>query len=126
GQKRVPVRLMRFEIKGFRSCRRTVLFPESHLTALVGVNGSGKSNLLQAVLLLTELSRGRGFRPRLPRGFTERRFTERGLRSEIEADFAINGKLVLYRATVSLLAESTSAEEIRASAESWNFKHLTG
>ena len=41
-----------FEVKNFRSCALTRTQFDTQLTALVGINGSGKTNFLNAILLL--------------------------------------------------------------------------
>jgi ABC-type lipoprotein export system ATPase subunit len=110
------VRLTRFEVRGFRSCRDTVLRPKPSLTALIGVNGSGKTNLLQALLLLRRIARGG--HPRDPRVAT----TE----CEVHADFDVNGKQILYKALLLLSSESGAREEVQAARELWNFKAISG
>jgi energy-coupling factor transporter ATP-binding protein EcfA2 len=41
-----------FEVKSYRSCNRARLSLHPEMTALIGTNGSGKTNLLHALLLL--------------------------------------------------------------------------
>jgi hypothetical protein len=87
-----------------------VLAPDSDLTALVGVNGAGKSNLLQAVLLLiTQTARGR-FGPPNRTGVIP---------------CEVNRKSILYRARLFLSTES-SRDEVLEADETWNFKALNG
>jgi AAA15 family ATPase/GTPase len=50
------MRLKSFEIKSYRSCIDTEISLDRHLTTLIGSNGSGKSNLLNAILLLKQVS----------------------------------------------------------------------
>lgn len=52
------MRLLKFTIRNYRSCLLTILDPNNDLTTLIGVNGSGKSNLLNALLLLRNAVRG--------------------------------------------------------------------
>lgn len=49
--------LSRFEVQGYRSLRRIFLEPTS-LVAIVGPNGSGKTNVLRALRLLNAAGRG--------------------------------------------------------------------
>ena len=49
--------LRRFEVQGYRSLRRLFLEPTS-LVAIVGPNGSGKTNILRALRLLNAAARG--------------------------------------------------------------------
>ena len=111
-----PLRITRFEVRGFRSCRYAVLLPEPDLTALVGVNGSGKSNLLQAVLLLSQLARGRFGRGE----------ATRAIPCQIRVEFDFRGRRILYESRMGLSSESISREEIEGATEIWNFKSLTG
>ena len=48
--------LRRFHVKNFRSCKNVVLEGLGSLTALVGRNGSGKTNLLQAIARLAHVA----------------------------------------------------------------------
>ena len=47
------VQLADLKIKNFRSCVNTEISFKEHLTVLVGENGSGKSNIIDAIRLLT-------------------------------------------------------------------------
>lgn len=47
------VRLESIEITGYRSCFNTKFQPNRELSALIGINGAGKTNLLQGIRLLT-------------------------------------------------------------------------
>lgn len=48
----------RIQIKGFRTCRDVTLSGLGFVTGFVGQNGSGKTNILQAIRLLAELATG--------------------------------------------------------------------
>ncbi len=111
------VRITRFEVRAFRSCQATVLHPRPDLTALVGVNGSGKSNLLHALLLLSQLASTR---------LRSIRSTSQPFASDIRATFDVYGRPIDYRARLFLSAESDKREDIVHAAESWNFKSVTG
>lgn len=47
------------QVVGFRSCDSTTIDFDPHLTVLVGENNGGKSNVIEAVRLLTAPSDGR-------------------------------------------------------------------
>lgn len=47
-----PIHLESIEINGFKSCINTKLKPNSDLSALIGINGAGKTNILQGIRLL--------------------------------------------------------------------------
>ena len=112
-----PLRIKRFVVTGFRTCRKTAFQPAADLTALVGVNASGKSNLLQALLLLRDLVTGRS------KGINRGGGT---LSCQILADFDFSGKSVTYRANLELAIESGNREEVRLAKEAWNFEMFTG
>lgn len=48
----LAVRLESIHITGYRSCRNTSFSPNAELSALIGINGAGKTNILQAIRLL--------------------------------------------------------------------------
>ena len=47
--------LKNLTIEGYRSCAHTSLDLDTNLSVLIGANGSGKTNILQAILLLRKL-----------------------------------------------------------------------
>jgi putative ATP-dependent endonuclease of OLD family len=51
--------LERLEVDGFRSCRHTTAWFQPDLTVLVGENNGGKSNLVDAIRLVTQPADGR-------------------------------------------------------------------
>jgi len=46
------IKIKRIKIKGYRSCSSTTLDLNNELTTLIGINGAGKSNILNGILLL--------------------------------------------------------------------------
>lgn len=50
--------LKRFVIENYRSCLRTSLDLHPNLSVLIGPNGSGKTNILQAVMFLNKMVKG--------------------------------------------------------------------
>ena len=55
GMRRQRVLLEAIQIDGFRSCASTTFFPRSDLSALLGMNGSGKSAILNGIRLLSSV-----------------------------------------------------------------------
>src|ERR1700728_4663585 len=108
--------LQRFRVRGFRSCKDTTFSPTSTITALIGLNGSGKTNLLQAVTLL---------RTAMRRPYRADEADSIAARCQIEADFRVNKKTVYYRAALVFRTnERYGREEVLELVEKWNFKEL--
>jgi len=53
------MKLKSFEIRSYRSCLKTKFPLNEELTSLIGINGAGKSNILNAILLLRKICRTR-------------------------------------------------------------------
>lgn len=51
--------LKRIAIGNYRSCLRTVIDLQPNLSVLIGPNSSGKTNILQAIMLLNKLAEGK-------------------------------------------------------------------
>mgnify|MGYP003513161264 FL=1 len=49
------MKLLNFEIKPYHSCLNTSLGLHNNLIALNGINGAGKSNIRNAILLLKKM-----------------------------------------------------------------------
>lgn len=49
------MKLKSLEIQSYRSCIKTVFPLQNELTGLIGINGAGKSNILNAILLLRKI-----------------------------------------------------------------------
>jgi AAA15 family ATPase/GTPase len=53
--RRKIMKLKSLEIQTYRSCIKTVFPLQNELTGLIGINGAGKSNILNAILLLRKI-----------------------------------------------------------------------
>ena len=116
GMNKPMVRLERFDISGFRSCRKVVFAPRPDLSVLIGLNGSGKSNILQAMLLPRQISR-HGFR-------APRRASEATCSLLIE--YRVGKQPVKYKAALSYSFDDRGNEEISRPEESWQFPGIGG
>ena len=114
------VRLDLIEIKRYRSCTETTFSPNAELSALVGVNGSGKTNLLQAVRLLN------GSRRRVVRRAADN--IPRGIESELTAWFSLNNgaQKVGLKTRLSIVESVRSTDELVTVSETWNLQEITG
>lgn len=112
------VRLEQIDIHGYRSCLATTFRPDRELSALIGVNGAGKTNVLQAIRLL------RARRARVSRTALEQ--TSRSAQSEVTAWFRVSEKRVGLKMRFSVMESSRRTDELVAVSEAWNLQSITG
>jgi ABC-type Mn2+/Zn2+ transport system ATPase subunit len=108
--------LSRFQVRAYRSCKSVSLELNPDITALIGPNGSGKTNLLKAITLL-QTRRGPQRRPSKELS---------PIKCQIEADFSVRGRPVLFKATVFIRHNEQNEDEILYEDNEWNFQSLTG
>jgi energy-coupling factor transporter ATP-binding protein EcfA2 len=114
---KATVRLMEITIDGYRSCRSSTFKPHHELSALIGINGAGKTNLLNAVRLLAiRPNRGRGLHP------DARAANE----TVITSWFDVGGTRVGLRLIIKLTESNRNTDEVIAVAETWNLFSITG
>ncbi|MFM0565796.1 AAA family ATPase [Paraburkholderia sediminicola] len=112
------MRITQISIKNYRSCINTTFEPGTNLAALIGPNGSGKTNVLSAIRLLPTLCHTRFRRPA--------ENDAPGATSEIKTTYEIAGKKVIHTATLNLLNNEKNQDEILAAEESWYLYDFTG
>lgn len=114
---RARARLGGFRVLAYRSCKDTSFSPTEHITALIGPNGSGKTNLLHGILLLQL----KGHR---------RRYLDNddpySSRCRIEVDFIFKRKKVRYKVLVKYSQNQLSQDDFVLSDQKWNLKEITG
>ena len=118
GKTEAVVRLESISIDGYRSCRGTTFLPNADLSALIGINGAGKTNVLQGIRLLDQ-RRSRG----------ARRVTEELSRSgsvEVTAWLRVDGAKVGLRVALSLLDSGRRSDEFVSVNELWQLEAFTG
>jgi predicted ATPase len=111
------IRIQKFSITNYRSCVNTSVEPHPDLSALIGKNASGKSSVLNGILLLKSLFNQSG-RPNQPDRISAR--------SRINAELKCGNKIVFLRADVLYSATETSRDEVFGGNVSWNFKNHSG
>jgi ABC-type cobalamin/Fe3+-siderophores transport system ATPase subunit len=111
------VSLTGFRIVTYRSCKDTVLSPEPDVTALIGPNGVGKTNLMHAILLLENSGRG---------AFYGRDSDLLTSKCQIEATFSYAGKRINCRSSIIYRQDESTRDQVVSSEEEWNFRELTG
>ncbi len=109
------VTLSKFRVSAYRSCKALQFSPNRHLTTLIGPNGSGKTNLLHAILLLRVLSR---------RPYYSDDSDLFSLSCKIGAEFLVGNKTIGYRASVDYRPNEKNRDEVIEADERWNFGTL--
>ena len=105
-----------FRVRGYRSCISTSLRASSDLSVLIGPNGSGKTNVLHAILLLR----------RFPRRRLRRLTSEaRPSRAFVQAVFRVGNVSIPYRAWMKYTTSDKNEDEVLAVREQWNFRGVT-
>ena len=111
------IRISKIEIQNYRSCLKTILEPNTNLSTLIGINASGKSNVLSAIMLLKKLnSSGR---------FSEYERITTNV-SKLKTWFVIGKKTLKHQAIIRYSTDEHNRDEIYSSQEKWNFKEFTG
>jgi len=112
------VRLEAIEVRGYRSCRGTTFTPNVGLSALIGINGAGKTNVLQGIRLLARRGRPTG-RPS---------DEELGATAEVVGSFRVRGETIGLKLTLSLHegARAGGGADFVPITEAWNLGSLTG
>ncbi len=113
------MKITKVSIKNYRPCIDTSFDPNSCLSALIGPNGSGKTNVLSAIKLLPALCLNRGGR----HSFGDNPDTPL---SEIKTWYEIDGKKMVHTARLHLVTNEKNQDEIIDSEESWYMYEFTG
>lgn len=111
------MKLRSFEINTYRSCLRTKFTLHDELTGLIGVNGSGKSNILNALTLLRKIYRSR----------PPTRDTEPSSRSKcrIRAEIEHQNKTLWIKGDVEYETDERNFDEVYFSDLKFNFREFT-
>lgn len=106
-------------ISGYRSCMETIFRPNESLSGLIGINGAGKTNILNALRLLNPDFYGRGS---VHRSKSE----EFSLPETIlTATFKVDDKKIRLKLNL-ILSTSGGNEEVISATEQWNFHDFDG
>lgn len=110
--------ISKISIKNYRSCRSIEFSPNQGLSALIGPNGSGKTNILSAIKLLSNLKETRS--RHLPKEDAQSSI------SEIKVWFNWDGRSIIYTARLNLVTNEKNQDEVQASSQSWYMYQVTG
>ena len=108
----------KFEIFDYRSCSETTINLQPDLTVLIGPNGSGKTNILNAFLLLRSLTNEEVFRAQ--------RVVEASNECRLKASFRCEGKKSILTTDIQLHTDENNSDVILNSDYSWYIKEYTG
>jgi Recombinational DNA repair ATPase (RecF pathway) len=103
--------LERIVIENYRSCLRTSLDFHPALSVLIGPNGSGKTNILQAILFLQKIADEQSHRPFEVDAVTAN--------SRIKASIRIGQRQSRLSASVDSYADSGNNDVVKASKQKW-------
>ncbi len=111
------MRIDSFEIKSYRSCLKTKLVLNSELTALIGINGSGKSNILNGLLLLKKICSSRY----MPVHEDNSAFN----RCNFACDLSHGDKKMKLKGEIIFETDERNNDEVHLSKIKWNLKDYT-
>lgn len=108
------VYLEEIKVDGYRSCRGTHFQPNSKLSALIGINGAGKTNVLNAISLLAPQFSSRWFKP-------EANDDSSSTQTVITAWFSVGGDRVGLKLRLMFGTTSSNEDDILKYEEMWSF-----
>lgn len=102
------IKIRKLDIFNYRSCIKTKIEISTSLTALIGANGVGKSNILNSIQLLKKVNRNRYFH--------QRQLTENLPHSRLDMELDIDSILYSLKADVYYDTDETNTDEIYSAA----------
>jgi energy-coupling factor transporter ATP-binding protein EcfA2 len=105
--------LKRIKIQSYRSCFNTTFECHPNLSVLIGPNGSGKTNILQAIMLLNRMMHQDTWRYlQTPAG---------GLASQLDFDFNVGRARAHLSTLVSTQTDDSNKDEVTRSRQRWTY-----
>jgi ABC-type transporter Mla maintaining outer membrane lipid asymmetry ATPase subunit MlaF len=107
------------ELKNYRSCIHTKIAFDKTVSALIGPNGSGKTNILHGILLLRKVAREEQQRQRNGEG-------DANFNCSLSASFSVGRKhKVQLRAKLKYTTNEKNSDEILACDQQWHLGALS-
>ena len=110
--------LKRIVIENYRSCLRTSIQFHPNLSVLIGPNSSGKTNILQAVMLLNKLTDEDSLR--------RSHSTSIAVTSRIRAAFQRRDHQIQLTASIDAYTDESNNDKILGSRQKWSLKGRRG
>jgi len=109
------VRLKNIRIRNYRSCTDTSFSLEDDISVLIGPNGSGKTNILNALLLLNNLTKN-----------SSGKFSDLGIETNMRVEFYEGSNRVIHTTDFLLDNAGGNQDNIIGSDEKWYLKDFSG
>ena len=114
------------KISNYRSCTRTFLQLQPDLSVLIGPNGSGKTNILNAFLLLRALTREDDYFRTSGSGRFSLESEKTTNQCTLSASFRVFDKKLILYAKFNLHTDANNHDVVISSEQSWYAKDFTG
>ena len=98
------IKVQKIEITNYRSCINTAIDVQDDLTTLIGINGVGKSNILNSLQLLKKINRNRFFHQEV--------IQETLIHSILKINLLVAGELYIVKADFYLETDKNNLDEI--------------
>lgn len=110
------MKLKSFEIDSYRSCRKTKFPLHNNLTGLIGVNGAGKSNILNAIMLMRKIYRAGSL--------TRDKESSSRSKCRIATEIEYQNKILFMKGNVIYEADEHNYDEVYYSELKFNFREF--
>ncbi|MGV8171687.1 MAG: AAA family ATPase [Candidatus Woesearchaeota archaeon] len=115
------MKLVEFAIESYRSCLKTKLTINDKITVLIGINGSGKTNILNGLQLLNKI---------LDESSTIHLSQEKEIDTynncSIKCTLDHRGKCIPLKGVISYETDNNNNDIVRMSTIKWNLKNIDG
>ncbi len=110
----IDIKIKSISIKNYRSCIKSLISIDNDLTCLIGINGSGKTNILNSILLLKKIIRFRNFE--------KDEENQSDNHTELDLNIFLNGKTIYLKCCFQLDLDENGIDLVNNVSIDWNFK----